>query len=499
MKEVILNNFYGGIADSINENSPFKFEFAKHFDIYSDPKRLLPIPTIVANNSGLTADTNRVGNFLDYSGYQYVLGRKGGTTDEKAKIWLNSGTSGAWEAATTGEATNAGTQEDIVFIEYKGVIFGKRSSRYIWSYNIGSATFTEAVKDCGASEVSYTNGIIGKANGYLYIPTKNKLWQTSDGSTFTQSNITIPSDEYIYGLQNYGNYLAILTRNVVDASSSRSYVYLWDFSSLLATDILELPDNGYSVLGLSGSTLIAVGQKMTAVGSELSALAYSTGAYDPIFNKIYPSTVTLVKGVARSNGGGMYFALNDTGTGRPYQGIWSIGRKKSGYPFAVTCAFDYLESGGTASNIVNFLVVNKATTQAYGALICTEDYLIHKMGSLPTGTTLTYATTSPISTFITSKYYADQEADLKAISIKYDALPAAGVVTVYYRVNDATSWTQICTDSTDSSTGHIAINKESDGTPLLSFKNVQFKIESLGGGAITDFRFKFEEQTTIYG
>lgn len=500
MKEIILNNFYGGIADSINENSPFKFDVAKHFDIYSDPKKLVPIPTIVANNSGITSATNKIGNFLDYDGYQYALGVKGATTDEKAKIWLNSGTSGAWTATTSGESGTAGTQENIVFLEYKGIILGKRSNQHIWSYNVSTDTFNASVKDCGAKEISYTNGIIGKANGYVYIPTNNKLWQSADGATFTQANITIPTNEKIYGLQNYGNYLAILTRNTIDASSSRSYIYLWDFSSLLATDILELPDNGYSVLGLSGSTLIAVGQRITTSGSEISAVAYSTGAYEPIFNKIYPSTVSVVKGVSRSQGGTMYFAVNDTTTGRPYQGIWSIGRKKSGYPLATTIAFDYLENGGTASNIVNFLVVNQGVNQSYGILICTADCLIHKIGSLPSSTVaFTYATDNPISYIETARYYPDQEARLTAVSVKYDAQPANGVVTLSYRIDNNTSWTPIFSDSVDSSTGHISTNIESTGAEFPTFKNIQFKITSLGGSVITDFRFKAEELTTIYG
>lgn len=499
MKEVILNNFYGGIADSINENSEFKFDYSRHFDIYSDPKKLTPFTTILANNSGITADTNRIGNFIQYGSYTYAVGRKGATTDEKVKLFQNSGVSGAWEASTTGEATNTGVTNSIVLFEFKGLIIGMRSNRYIWTYAPATSTFTESAKDCGNSEIPYTNGLVGKANGYAYVATTNKLWQSVDGATWTQANLTIPTNEVIYGLQNYGIYLAVLTRNSTDSSSSKSYVYFWDFSSLYASEILELPDNGYTVLGVSGNTLIAVGNRTSPIGSELNAVAYSGGGYEPVFSRIYPSTVSLVKGVSRSRDGKMYFAVNDTTTGRPYQGIWSIGRNKTGYPMSVSVPYDYLENSGTAANIVNFLLVYSTTGTGYGVFICTDDYLIHKIGNSPSATASSYATVSPVSTFVTSKYYTEQEARLVATSLKYDSLPTAGVATLYYRANDSTTWVQICTDTTDSSTGHIATNIESTGADFPMFKNIQFKIESLGGAVITDFRFKYEEVGTIYG
>lgn len=578
MSEIILNNFYGGIADSIFENSPIKFDISKHFDIYNDPKRLIPIANVLANNTGLTT-TNEVGNFLNYGSTTYALGRL--AASDKTKIFQNTGSNGAWEDAVSGgEASAAATTSKITFIEYKGLFYGIRGNRYIWKWNGGA--FTDADKDIGASSNPRTNGIIGKATGYLYIPADGKLWQLDDtGGTWSQSAITIPSNESIYGLANYGNYLAILTRNTTDASSSKSYIYIWDFASLLASEVIELPDNGYSVLGVSGNTIIAVGERTTPVGKEISAVSYSGGNYEPVFSRIYPSTVSLVKGVSRSQGGIMYFAVNDTTTGRPYQGIWSIGRKKSSYPLAVSIAYDYLESGGTASNITNFLLVNSVSTSAgFGIFICTEDYLVHKIGLSPSASSASYATSSPISYMETCKYFPTQEAQLTAVSLKFNKLPSAGVATVLFRVNGATDWTTLLSNSTDDAVGHISITVEprvvtmtiaspavvtslahgliagdkiyftttgalptgvtanttyyvlstsltndtfrfsatSGGTAINSsgsqsgvhtlnlsegalpmFKDIQFRIESLGGAEPVDFRFKAEEQETLYG
>lgn len=131
MKEIVFNKFYGGIADSSREQTDLKFDFVKHFDIYSDPNKLTPIQTITANNSGLTADTHRPGNFLLYGSLVYAYCRKGGTTNNFPKIYENSDSNAAWLASTTAEGTNQYAPNYISFIEYKGSFFGISASNYI--------------------------------------------------------------------------------------------------------------------------------------------------------------------------------------------------------------------------------------------------------------------------------------------------------------------------------------------------------------------------------
>jgi hypothetical protein len=187
----------------------------------------------------------------------------------------------------------------------------------------------------------------------------------------------------------------------------------------------------------------------------------------------------------------MFFALNDTATGRLYQGIWCIGRKNNKYPLAVSCIYDYLENGGTASNIVNFLVTpfDSTATSTHGIYIVTADYLIHKIN----GTT--YATTTPISYFETVKYKAKSLGQLDAISASYAPLPSAGSVTVSYKIDAESSYTDIFTDSTDNSLRHDARKKESSGVRLpLEFREIQFKVSSLGGAEPTELKFRWEEK-----
>lgn len=488
MIEYKLDNFFGGMADSIREQSPFKFDVAKHFDIFSDPKRLIPYKTIVANNTGLTAGSegNRATNFLVENSQNgsdtllYGFKAEGGGTN-KPKLFINSDTDANWTALTNAESANNSLDRN-VFIKFKGKYYGRGSTgQRIWSYDSGATTYVEDASGgtlLTNNGTSYCNAIIGKSNGYLYIPIANILYYF-DGTTWGTATITIPSDENIIGLTNYGNYLAILT--------SKSYIYLWDFAKTLADEIVELEDGSYSIFGSIGGVAVAIGQKVTPSGSEIVMSQWSGGTPDVFFRKILPSTVTLVQGACRNKFGKIFFAVNDTATGRPYQGIWAVGKRKIGYPFAVTIAFDYLENGGSASNIVNFDV-------DYNHLyVATADYKVHKL-SLTTN-----ATATPISYLETTKYMATDEAATKAVVMSYAPLPSAGVVTLYYRKDEETSWTQIFQDTADSSVGHSTDVVEGTTTvPLPEYSEIQFRMESLGGAEITGFAFKAQENRTIY-
>ena len=483
MEEFTLQSFYGGMADSIRERSGFKFEVSKHFDIFSDPKRLIPYKTISANNSGLNVN-NQVQNIMIVQNTStsdaVILGKVSSTN--KPKLFMNSGTDAAWEALTTGESANNETHFKM-FIKFGGKYYGRGSvGTRIWSYNPSTNTFTEDASGATLlldnAKDTKCNAIVGKANGFLYFPTGNLL-HYFDGSSWGTALITIPSDENIIGLANYGNYLAILT--------DKSYIYLWDFASTSADEIIELEDGSYSVLGSVGGILVAIGQKVTHAGSEIVASQWAGGTPEVFFRKILSSTVSIVQGIVRQRYGKLFFAVNDTTTGRPYQGIWVVGRRKAGYPLAVTIAFDYLENGGTAANIVNFEV-------DYAKMyVITDDYLVHKLSAS------TYATTGPISYLQTTKYTASDEAKPRAVAMNYEPLPADGSIKLYYRKDEETSWTQIFADTTDNSVSHSTDIIEGTTTyPLPDYAEIQFRIESLGGAMPTEFKFKAKENQTIY-
>lgn len=492
MPEVIINNFSGGIADSSREQTNQKVDFVKHFDIYSDPKRLIPFPTIVANNDGITAATHQPANFTSNGSLMYVLARKGSGVNAFIKLFLNSGANSAWVAATNGEASTVLylTGTNPVLSYYGTKIYGISSLGRIWAYDTVTETLTENGSypsyDTSVVSTSLCAGIVGDSLGYLFLPYGNALYQ-NNGTAWSVANISLPTGTAIYGLSNYNSYLAILTGN---------YIYIWDFASISATEIIPLPLGGYTVMGRMENNLVLVGSRTFGNSVEITVLLYGGGTPQILWTKVFPSTVSLLPGIVRNFNNKVYFALNDTGTGRPNQGVWCVGRKKSGSPIAVSLAYDYIENGGTSANIVNFYINNtqSGANSPLGIYVVTDDFLIHKIN----GTTL--ATVNPVSYFETVKYKARSLGQLDAVSCSFAPLPTAGKVTVSYKIDADTSYTDIFTEETNNSLRYDAkkIELTTDGKAgarlPLEFKEIQFKIASLGGAEPTEFKFKWTEK-----
>lgn len=491
MKEIIWNNFYGGVAESSREQSNYKFDLVKHFDVNSDSKKLIPYPTIVANNSGVTAATHTPGNFISNGSIMFLLCRKGAPADNYVSIFKNSDTNAAWKKSTTAESstvltgdpavTTTGTSKAMGY--YGTKIYGISTNGVVWAYDTSSNTFSDNSSypsyNTTVTGISRTPGIVGDAVGYFYLSLDNIIYQNS-GSAWTVG-LTLASGTSIYGMENFGSYLGILTGN---------YLQLWDFSSSLVTEVVSLPNSGYKCLGKLLEGLVLVGQRTFGSSVEINVAVYSGGAPQIIWKRVFPSTVSLLTGGVRSFNGKVYFVLNDSGTGRPYQGIWCVGKNSSKYPLSVSLAFDYLENGGDAANIINFYIsnTNSTATGNLGIYILTDDYKIHKIN----GTA--FASVSPISYFETTKLRPKTYGCLRAVSCSYEKLPANASITVSYKADAETSWTDIFTDSVENSVRYDATCIESTGARLPEkFSEIQFRVKSLSGAEPIELKVKYEE------
>ncbi len=189
MAEIIRSTFYGGMADSPRDPSLFKFDYSKHFNIFADPKKLVPYKNVYADNSGI-ATTNEPANFLTYNASNWVLARGGSGVNDKVKLYTETLGNDGWSSPTGAIAASASPKNNAVFIEYKGIIYGVRASRYIWSYNVNADTFTDTAFDTGTTAVNVlTNAIIG-TDGYLYFFFDNNIYYF-DGTNWRIEEIKI--------------------------------------------------------------------------------------------------------------------------------------------------------------------------------------------------------------------------------------------------------------------------------------------------------------------
>ncbi len=451
MTEVIRRSFYGGMADSPRDPSLFKFDYSKHFDIFADPLKMVPYKTVYANNTGITAATNEPANFLTYNGSNYLLARKGTSTDDKVKIFADTLGNDTWASPTGAVCATQSSKNNAPFIEYKGLIYGTRGSRYVWSYNIGTDTFVDTAYDTGSTASNLvTNGIIG-TDGYLYFFFDNKIFYF-DGSNWAQALLTIPTDEYVVGAAKYGEYLGVMTNRATVFPTYPAKLYVWNYASPFASEVRDLPAGNFTNLGSASNSLIAVAETLTPEGIILSIVEYNNGGFNPIFNRVLPSTCSILRWKTQSINGRMYFGMNDSATGRKYQGVWVVGKFKEGYPMAVTIAFDYLENAGTPSDIINFSI--DVNGQVH---MVTADFNIHKISQVYSGD---FSTANPISIVEFTKFV--EYTKLQATRLITTPLPSAGISRLKYQIDAQTFWNQIFKSTTDDEINHESVNMESE-------------------------------------
>ena len=81
-----------------------------------------------------------------------------------------------------------------------------------------------------------------------------------------------------------------------------------------------------------------------------------------------------------------------------------------------------------------------------------------------------------------------------------EALPSGAQIVLSYMINGETTYTTIFTQTVDDtddidylSIYHEAINIESSGATLPTFREISFRIASTGNAVVTGLKFKYEE------
>jgi hypothetical protein len=115
-------------------------------------------------------------------------------------------------------------------------------------------------------------------------------------------------------------------------------------------------------------------------------------------------------------------------------------------------------------------------------------------------TTESYTITSFFETLYnpempTEDYF--REKTLESFRIQHEPLPAGASVTLKYRTNETEAWTTFGTSVEDDSISKEIVNIETTGNPLPDFKEIMFRIESLGGAVVTGYEYRYEVQSDL--
>lgn len=491
MPTIPVNNFGGGMtADSRNTGA--YSQLCKHFDNFTAKHKLVPYRSSEDAITAVTQVSVQLQNFLMYSGNMYALGRQASTA--KALIYKNTDiATPSWSTPTNGQDNTYTISDYTFFMEYKGILWGT-NSQGLWSYNIGSTTFSETAQPLTFTTI--TQGIVHSKDSKAYFGYTNATAMyiaSKDGSSaWSITALTLPDVNHkIVSICEYGNYLAIGCAPLQVGGDS--FVILWDRDSSL-NDVSETINLGNRVLSTIENVdgyIIAIslsGNTSAVVAPKLTFSEYGGGGFQ-VFNEIplAAAQVSSVVGKQKSNNR-LYFGLTTSSLGYTtqydYVGVWSVGRNSPNDSFTVN--MDRLADNDTLpQSIKNFIIVSDYAYISY-LDAGTGDYGLSK-----TDDQATYNSTSTYLTVINPNMPdvdKIKKKQLQSVIVTYEKLPTAGQCVLKYRV-DGGSFVTVFTETTNNA--QFTEMPNANGTGFTAGRDYEFQLESSGGAIPTAIGYKY--------
>lgn len=481
------NTFNGGISDDARKLSLNEFQISKHFDIFSQPNRLIPYRSLEADtNDGSTSTGMKQYLVKDFvyastSAKLYGLGQNG--TGKTKIVYKADAVTGNWTLPASSEGD--GAVQNGCFFEYKDYLWGFQGTNQIFKWGLlsGTPSITNSAATVASTITSVANGIIA-ADGNAYMAYNNVLVRIQPAGTITDSAKTVPDTYKITSLTNYGSYMAIGC-SPKSTYNGQSKVFIWNLSSDLFADTIDWGEGELRILETVEGTLIGVTDRYlnNSVGAGKGSMiiqGYSGGA-PQVLKEIFTQaltgkTIPISKAVKNNR---LFWAakIMTNSAGTEYnEGLWSFGRKNSGYQFALTLDVvcqetdtDGIQAFGSAANY--FFITHSGD----GSISKTDD-------------SATYSYTSVLETQIYNFGDVCLTKQLQQLSLYTTPIPSGGSVTIKYKVDSDTSFTTIGTSSTANSLSKDLYNNETAGTDFKTFKELTLRFESTGGAEITGYK-----------
>lgn len=498
-KEIIVEDFSGGIANDIREQSSKGFAISQHFDNTTSPKKLVPFRDSEEDNTGQVGIVNFAWDSENLWGLGLTL--SGGL---KTQIYKKTSLTSAW--TTTTNSTSATTFSDIAnlcFI-YRDKLYHANWTQ-VNSYNLDGSGYTEPIASApsismGGNDGSQfsTQGLIHSKTdtayfGYWSLATGGRIWSIS-GTTENATALQLPMKMVPSAIAEYGSYLAILCRPVLGGGGSK--IFLWDMVSADVTEVLDCGNGDGWILANVGGVLVIVMNQATSEGitfptNKIFIKTYAGGVVS-LFKTIEDTELTLggLSGYKPfySDIDGLTFSLISTGTKFP-TGLYTFA-KGAGTGYQLTSS-RLVHNDTTITNVVGIYKVGDVVYTAYNYV----KNVSSQVGR--TSETEDYNNTAFIETVKYNCGSINKNKRLVGISVSHEPLTSGQTVTVLYRKDSQTSYTTIGSNTEVDSVFKEYITEGTVGKNLPEFHEIQFRIESTGGAVITGWRKVYEEKDLL--
>lgn len=476
--EIKQNSWVGGVSDDPRENTSNGFRITKHFDIFSNPNRLIPYRSFEndANNGSSSTGMKQyyVRDFLyaSSSSKLYGLGQTaGGNTKIVYKL---DATSGNWTLPANSEGDSAVING--CFIEYKDYLWGFQGTNKVFKWGLlsGVPSITNSVNTTGATITSVAQGLIARDDN-LYLPYNNKLGRVTSSGTYNDAVLTLPTNFKITSIANFGNYLAIGC-SPISTYNGVSKVFLWNLTSPDVQEVIDWGEGELRVLENIEGMLVGVTDRYlnnsTGAGTGSMIIQGYTGGYPQVLKEVFTTALTgtiipLSKTVKNNR---LFFAVkimkNEAGT-QYHEGIWSFGRKNVKYPWSLSMDYFYhnVKSFGSAGNY--FFIADSTD----GNIKKTNDEEV-----------FTYPSHMESQIYNFGDSTLDKRLD--SIKVSFKKIESGNTLSVSYIVDDDdNTWDSVGTFNTVGAISYTFLM--ANGANFKTGKEFQFRIESTGGLEVT--------------
>jgi len=484
-----ISNFFGGIADDVRKASVNEFQITKHFDVFSDPNRLIPYRSLETDTNDGTTSTGMkqyaVKDFVYASASAKLYGMGDSGAGVMQIFYKADATTGNWSVPAS--STGNGAVKNGCLLEYKDYLWGFQGTNQVFKWGVlsGTPSITNSVGTVASTITSVAQGVIAKDDN-AYMAYNNVVVRITAAGTLVDSVLTIPTNFKITSLCNYGNYLAIGCAPI-STFNGTSKVFLWNLTSVDVQEAIDWGEGELRVLEAIEGMLVGVTDRYlnNAVGAGRGSMiiqVYSGGSpqvIKEIFTQALVGKTMPISKAMKNNRVFWAAKIMTNAAGTTYnEGIWSFGRKNANYSHTLT--LDIIDENINTSGIQSFGVAGNfffIASNADGSITKTDD-------------TVAYNFTSIYESQIFDLGDVDSDKTLSSLKVSFRRLATGESITGKYKWDGATSWTTIGTFTTVGEISHTFFNIESSGDNFSSGKELEIRLESTGGLEITGFKIK---------